>query len=467
MAQDRKPNIVYFHVDNLGYGELGCYGGGILRGAETTRIDQFANEGFKMLNFAPEAQCSPTRAALMTGRHAIRSGNTKATVPGIPGGLTAWERTMGDLFSGAGYATACVGKWHIGEEDGRWPTDHGFDQWYGPPGSYDVAFWPQDPWYVPGRDPEAFMYEGRKGEKVIQKEKITFELKVEQLDLEYNRRAFQFIEENAKAGKPFFLYHNHTLMHMPVAPRAEYKGKSGHGDWADSLLQLDGDFGAMLDKLDELGLRENTIVVFAGDNGNEECLLDRGTAGFWEGSYFTGMEGSLRTPCIVQWPGKIASGVQSNEIMHCVDWFTTLAAMAGVSVPNDREMDSIDQSAWLSGKQKESNREGFLYWNADQLYGAKWRNFKCAIRKQLYLSDPVLTLPTPYVINLDVDPKEREPYNAKYLHTWTIQHFAGLLKAFMASTQREELTKPGSPLDFVPKSTHTPTHEADLHKLST
>ena len=106
MAQDRKPNIVYFHVDNLGYGELGCYGGGILRGAETTRIDKFAKEGFKMLNFAPEAQCTPTRAALMTGRHAVRSGNTKAIVPGIPGGLTAWERTMGDLFSGAGYATA-------------------------------------------------------------------------------------------------------------------------------------------------------------------------------------------------------------------------------------------------------------------------------------------------------------------------------------------------------------------------
>ena len=467
MAQDRKPNIVYFHVDNLGYGELGCCGGGILRGAETTRIDQFAKEGFKMLNFAPEAQCSPTREALMTGRHAIRSGNTKATVPGIPGGLTAWERTMGDLFSGAGYATACFGKWHIGEEDGRWPTDHGFDQWYGPPGSYDCALWPQDPWYVPGRDPEAFMYEGYKGEKVVKREKITFELKVEKLDLEYNRRAFQFIEENAKAGKPFFLYHNHALMHMPVSPRAEYKGTSGHGDWADCLLQLDGDFGRMLDKLDELGLRENTIVICAGDNGNEELLLDRGTAGFWEGSYFTGMEGSLRTPCIARWPGKIASGVQSNEIMHCVDWFPTLAAMAGISVPHDREMDGVDQSAWLYGKQKESNREGFLYWNADELYGAKWRNFKCVIRKQMYMTDPVLTLPTPNLINLDVDPKEREPLNVKYLHTWTIEHFARLLREFMASTKREELTKPGSPLDFVPTSTHTPAHEEDLQKIGT
>jgi len=111
------------------------------------------------------------------------------------------------------------------------------------------------------------MYEGHKGEKVVKREKITVELKVEQLDLEYNRRAFRFIEDNAKAGKPFFLYHNHTLMHLPVSPRAEYKGKSGHGDWADCLLQLDGDFGRMLDKLDECGLRENTIVVFAGDNG--------------------------------------------------------------------------------------------------------------------------------------------------------------------------------------------------------
>ena len=127
-----QPNIVFFHVDNLGYGELGCYGGGVLRGADTARIDAFAREGFRLMNYAPEAQCTPTRSALLTGRHSIRSGNHTVAMPGPGGnGLVAWERTLGDLFSEAGYATMCVGKWHIGDGPGRWPTDKGFDSWYG------------------------------------------------------------------------------------------------------------------------------------------------------------------------------------------------------------------------------------------------------------------------------------------------------------------------------------------------
>jgi len=231
----KKPNVIFFHVDNLGYGELGCYGGGILRGAETKRIDQFAQEGFRLLNYAPEAQCTPCRSALITGRYSIRSGNHTVAMAGSKGsGLVAWERTLGDIFSDAGYATLCTGKWHIGDGDGRWPHDHGFDEWYGPPHSYDEALWETDPWYTPGRDPEAYLLEGRKGEKVEKKEKLTYDVK-RNLDVEYQRRNFRFIEENAKAERPFFLYYNHTLMHIPVVPRDEYKGKSSQGDWADCL----------------------------------------------------------------------------------------------------------------------------------------------------------------------------------------------------------------------------------------
>lgn len=140
------PNVVYFLVDNLGYGELGCYGGGILRGADTKRIDAFAAEGMKLLNFAPEAQCTPSRSALMAGRYAVRSGNHTVALPGDDGGIVAWERTLGDVLSAQGYATACFGKWHIGAAPGRWPTDHGFDEWYGPPRTWDEFFWPDDPW---------------------------------------------------------------------------------------------------------------------------------------------------------------------------------------------------------------------------------------------------------------------------------------------------------------------------------
>jgi arylsulfatase len=456
MAQDTRatatrPNIVYFHVDNLGYGELGCYGGGILRGADTRRIDQFAQEGYQLLNFAPEAQCTPSRAALLTGRHAIRTGNHTIAVAGADSGIVAWERTLGDVYSDANYATMCMGKWHIGDCDGRWPTDHGFDEWYGPPHSYDEALWETDPWYVPGRDPVAYMLEERKGEKVREAEQLTFELK-RNIDIEYKRRAFRFMEEHGKSKRPFFLYFNHSLMHIPVVPRDEYKGKSGNGDWGDCLLQLDGDFGELLDKIDSLGLRDDTIVVFAGDNGNEEALLHRGTAGFFEGSYFTGMEAALRTPCIARWPGKIAAGRRSNEIVHITDWFTTLLKMAGLPVPDDRVIDGKDQSPFLFGHQEQSNREGFLFWNGEKLYGVKWQNFKLVLVDQKYLTDPALPLGFPHIVNLVTDPKEREPVNPVYIHSWTMAHFGRLLKEFQMSVEREPLIPAGAPLDYIPKA---------------
>lgn len=444
-----RPNVIYFQVDNLGYGELGCYGGGVLRGADTRRIDQFAQEGFQLLNFAPEAQCTPSRAALMTGRHAIRTGNHTVAAAGADSGIVAWERTMGDLFSAAGYATMCMGKWHIGDRDGSWPTDHGFDEWYGPPHSYDECMWEKDPWYVPGRDPESYLLEGLKGQKVNEAEKLTYDGK-RNIDVEYQRRAFRFMEESTAADRPFLLYFNHSLMHLPVVPRDEYRGKSAQGDWADCLLQLDGDFGALLDKLEQLGISDNTIVVFAGDNGNEEQLLHRGTAGFFEGSYFTGMEAALRTPCIARWPGKIAAGRKSDQIVHITDWFVTLAAMAGLPVPDDRMIDGVDQTPFLSGEQEHSNREGFIYWNGDKLYGVKWQNFKLVLVEQKYFTDPALPLGSPHIINLMTDPKEREPYNQVYYHSWTMAHFGRLLKQFQLSVRREPLIPAGAPVDYTP-----------------
>lgn len=450
-----SPNVIYFQVDNLGYGELGCYGGGILRGAETRRIDGFAREGFQLLNFAPEAQCTPSRAALMTGRYAIRTGNHTVAMPGAQSGIVAWERTMGDVFSEAGYATMCMGKWHIGDRDGSWPTDHGFDEWYGPPHSYDEALWETDPWYRPGRDPATHMLQARRSGQVEETGPLTYELK-RNVDVEYTRRALRFIDDNIEAGRPFFLYFNHSLMHYPVVPREEFTGRSGQGDWADCLLELDHDFGVLLDKLDELGIARDTIVVFAGDNGNEEMLLHRGTAGFFEGSYFTGMEGSLRSPCIARWPGRISVGQVSNEIVHITDWFPTLAAMAGIAVPDDRVIDGKNQSAFLYGDQNASSREGFIYWNGPTMYGVKWQNFKMVLVHQTYLTDPALPLGFPHIINLMTDPKEREPANQVHLHTWTMAHFGRLLKEFQDSVAREPLIPPSAPIGYVPTSSGTP-----------
>lgn len=448
--QVAKPNIVYFLVDNLGIGELSSYSGGPLRGTYTPSIDSLAQEGIRLLNFAPETQCTPSRSALMTGRYSIRSGNQTVALAGSHGGLVKWERTMGDIFSDAGYATAIVGKWHIGDSDGRWPTDHGFDEWYGIPRSYDEALWPADPWYDPKRDAVTRVLEGRKGQPVKELEQLTVEVR-RNIDVEYMKRAKAFLKRSVDARKPFFLYFNHSLMHLPTIARAEFQGKTGHGEWADSLLELDTDFGTLRAYLQELGVADNTIVVFSGDNGPEEMEPWRGDGGPWRGSYFTGMEGSLRTPAIVRYPGHVPAGQVSNEIVHITDMFTTLVRWAGLDIPKDRVIDGIDQRAFFEGKQKTSNRNAFLYWMGDTLYGVKWRNFKMVLVLQKTLADPALHLATPHLVNLDTDPKELKAYDFPYLHSWVFAHTAGLLREYRQSIGRENLIPVGAPLDYVPK----------------
>ena len=444
-----RPNILYVHIDNLGMGELGCYGGGILRGAETARLDHFAGEGLQLLNFAPEAQCTPTRSALLTGRYAIRSGNGSVQLPGVPGGLVAWEQTMGDILSRAGYATAIYGKWHIGDEPGRYPTDHGFDEWYGIPHSYDECLWPDDPLYNPGRDPMSYVVASTKDGPVENLEQLTMGVRRD-IDREYLTRADAFIRRSVAAGTPFYVYFNHSMLHLPTVPRDEFKGASGAGDWADCLLEMDADFGTLLDLLDELDIADNTIVIFAGDNGPEDALPWRGTAGYWQGSYFTGMEGSLRTPCLIRWPGHVAPGRVSNEIVHVTDMFTTLLGWAGCQVPTDRVIDGVDQRTFFSGEQVQSNRQGFLFWNGDTLYGVKWQNFKTVFVEQRQFFDPSPPYANPRIINLLADPQEREPVEYPHLHTWVMAHITRLIGEFQASVKREPPIPFGAPLDYVP-----------------
>ncbi len=449
----KQPNIVFFQVDNLGFGELSCYSGGPFRGAWTENIDAFAQNGLRMTNYAPEAQCTPSRSAVLTGRYAIRSGNHSVPI-GSSGdwGLVAWEKTLGDLLSEAGYACAVYGKWHVGEGPGHWPTDHGFEEWTGVPRTYDEALWPEDPWYRPGRDPISKTVSAKKGESdVTEGEQLTLTVRRD-IDLRYMEGAKAFMARSVQENKPFFVYFNHSLMHMPVIPREGFKGKSGNGEWADSLLELDSDFAQLLAHIQQLGEEPNTLVVFAGDNGPEEIQPWRGTPGYWEGSYFAGGEGNLRTPCIVRMPEAIPGGRVSNEIMHITDWFTTILNVANVDVPGDRVIDGINQWDWLCGRQEESNREGYLYWMGKELYGVKWHDFKVAFKEQKYSTDAVGNLSAPKLMNLVVDPQERENINPQYLHSWVSHHASRLIKEFEASVEKEPLIPSGAPLHFVPTS---------------
>jgi arylsulfatase A-like enzyme len=449
-----RPNILFFHVDNLGFGELSCYSGGPFRGTTTSRIDAFAREGFRLTNYCPESQCTPTRSALLTGRHAVRSG-THSVPLGVPGGwgLVAWEKTIAELLSAGGYASAAYGKWHVGEGEGRWPTDKGFEEWYGPPRTYEEALWPTDPWYDPARDPVSRMLEITRGQtRPTERDQLTLDVRRD-CDLESLRRATAFMRRSVERKTPFFVYFNHSLMHMPVIPRSEFKGKTKQGDWADSLLELDTDFGTLLDLVDELGITSDTLVVFAGDNGPEDVLLWRGSPGYWEGSYFAGGEGNLRTPCIVRWPGHVPAGQNSDDIMHVTDWFTTMLHAAGLQAPTDRVIDGVNQLDWLTGKAATSHRDGYIYWMGREMYGVKWRNFKLVLVAQKYMSDAAAKLPTPRLINLTTDPQEREAVSLPYLHSWTAAHFNRLVAEFESTVHREPLIPAGAPLEHVPTKT--------------
>ncbi|MGR5091755.1 sulfatase-like hydrolase/transferase [Vibrio maritimus] len=445
-----QPNIVYINIDNMGFGDLSSYDGGLTRGAMTPNIDALGENGVQLWNFAPESQCTPSRSALMTGRYSIRSGNHTVALAGSDGGLVAWEKTMGELLSDAGYATSIQGKWHIGASEGRYPTDHGFDEWYGPKHSYEEAFWVDDPWYDLERDGGSYMYESVKGQKEPTRlNQLTPEVKIN-LDTEFLKRSERFMVQAVEDEKPFFLYFNHTLMHMPVVPRDEFKGKSGNGDNADALLQLDHDVAQLVKMVEDLGQIDNTIIIFAGENGPEHMEPWRGDAGRFTGSYFSGSEGNLRTPFLMQYPNKVPAGMQSNEIVHIVDVFPTLLKWAGAEVPTDRVIDGLDQRDFFEGKTDKSAREGFPYWMGETLYGVKWQNFKVVFVKQMNFEEAPKRLATPHVINLTVDPKEQKAYNFPHIHSWVMRHVAKILGDYRESVTQEELIPLSAPVDYVP-----------------
>jgi hypothetical protein len=296
------------------------------------------------------------------------------------------------------------------------------------------------------------MVEIKRGDSdVTETEQLTLEVRRD-CDVEYVSRASAFIRAKAQEDQPFFVYFNHSMLHMPVIPRTEFLGRTGEGEWADSLLELDQDFGSRLFSICSTSWIWPTTRSWSspGDNGPEEVLLWRGTPGYWEGSYFSGSEGNLRTPCIARWPEKIPSGQVSDDIMHVTDWFTTLLRAAGTNEPSDRQIDGMNQLPWLLGENQSSRRDGYIYWMGPEMYGVKWRNFKLVLISQKYSTDAVEKLSSPRIVNLTVDPKEREPLNLPYMHSWTVSHFNRLISAFHASAEREPLVPLGSPLEFIP-----------------
>ena len=452
-----KPNIVLVFLDNFGWGEPGFNGGGIIRGAATPRLDALAAEGLRLTNFNVEVQCTPSRSAIMSGRYAIRSGN--GTIPTGSGvyGLVDWEITMAEMLSDAGYSTGMFGKWHLGRTEGRFPTDQGFDEWYGIPNSTDEAAYYDLQGFAKSGVPETYVMEAKRGKSPTKIKPYRLDYRPF-IDADLTEKAIDYMQRQNKAKKPFFVYLPYTATHYPTLPHPDFVGKSGNGPWADLLMQIDAYNGQLLDAIDKMGIKDNTIFIFTADNGPEAAYGNntitikttmQGSAGPWRGTLFTGFEGALRVPFVIRWPGKIPAGVSSDEIVHEMDLFPTLAKIAGGKIPDDRPFDGIEMSDFMLGKKQQSGREGFVVYMGNDVFGVKWRNWKLNFKEQETLFSETRSYGIPRLYNLHTDPQERE--NVLFPNTWVPKAALGVLGGHLASLRKTSPIKPGTRDPYQPQ----------------
>jgi arylsulfatase len=442
-----KPNIVLILADNLGWGELGCYGGGVLRGAPTPRIDALAAQGLRLTNFNVESDCVPTRSALMTGRHPIRTGALQSVPAGLPQGIIPWEITLAQLLREQGYATAIYGKWHLGDRPGRYPTDRGFDEWYGIPRTTNESMFTSTPGFDPSVVPMPCVMEGKAGEAA--RETAVYDLEMRRrIDSELAQRTIDFLRRQTNARRPFFAYVPLTQLHYPTLPHRDFAGRTGVGDFADSMVEMDHRVGQIVDEVSALGIADDTVFIFASDNGPEFRRPWRGTAGPWRGTYHTAMEGSLRVPFMMRWPGHVPAGAVSDEIVHVTDLFATLAGVAGASVPADRPIDGVDQLEFFVNPSGKSRREGFVYYIKNELRAVKWRNWKMHV---VWEPEPNIGpnhLETPWIFNVITDPKEETDIGNE--NSWVRTPIRRLVHEFQESLKAFPPVPPGAPDDHEP-----------------
>lgn len=407
---ERKPNVVFILADNAGWGDWSAYGGQV----PTPRIDALAAEGIRFTNYSVQAQCTPTRSAILTGRMPIRTGNNRVPFPGEGKmGLAPWEYTMAELLSDAGYNTALYGKWHIGNTPGRQPNDQGFDEWWGILNSSDEAAYSQYPlWRVLGlQTPQ--IWEGRKGSP--SKPVAPFDMQAKTfMDENIAKHSVEYIKNHAKdKSKPFFLYIGLTQIHPPMTVHPDFAGKSEArgGIYADVIGEMDFHVGQILDAIKDAGVENDTIVVLSSDNATGGVLGGGGGSnGPWHGNFFTPpFEGSYRVPGIIRWTGKIPAGVVSNEMLAAEDWMPTLAGLAGEAkrIPTDRPIDGIDTSAFMLGKNTTSGRDTFMFFDHDgELMSVKWHTVKVIFRYTEGIDKAIVKPYLPMLFDLSSDPQE-------------------------------------------------------------
>ncbi|MDO8684130.1 MAG: sulfatase [Armatimonadota bacterium] len=376
------PNIVLINCDDAGYSDFGCYGAELIR---TPNVDALAAGGIKFTDFyACAPVCTPSRAGLLTGRYPVRVGLPRVLFPKSEKGISDSEITIAQALKSRGYATACIGKWHLGDLPQYLPTRHGFDYYCGIPYSNDMGNRPKLPKYVP----------------LMRNEEI-IEAPVDQdtLTRRYTQEAIAFIKQNK--NKPFFVYLPHTMPHVPLAASDRFRGKSKRGLYGDVIEEIDWSLGEIRKALAEEGLDKNTLVIFTSDNGPWLSQGENGgSAGPLRDGKMTVFEGGMREPFIAYWPGRIRPGGICRQPASNLDMFPTLVTLAGGKVPTDRIIDGRNITKLLTGSAKMPDYP-FYYYQMETLDAIRYGHYKLHInRKQKPLHKPQL-----YNLDLDIGEK--------------------------------------------------------------
>jgi len=425
--QTSRPNIVIILADDLGYGDLGCYGHPTIR---TPNLDRMAQEGARFTQFYSAAPvCTPSRVALMIGRLPGRSGLTRVLGPQAKGGLSANEITIAEALKPLGYSTACVGKWHLGHRPEFLPTRHGFDSYFGIPYSNDMS---------PKTNPT---YKTGPLTPLIRDDKVVEEEPDQNfLTQRYTEEATKFIRSSAKAGKPFFLYLPHTFPHVPLHASPKFRGKSPRGLYGDVVEELDWSVGEVLKTLREAGADRNTLVVFSSDNG--PWLIkkqDGGSAGLLREGKASTWEGGMREPFLARWPGRIPAGVVTQAFGTLMDLFPTCVTISGAKMPADREYDGADLSPVLF--ENSAGREPLhFYYNAEDLRAVRKGPWKLHLETNEPATGGGLSKHEPPLLyNLTVDPSEK--YDVAAENPAVVSDLLGLIEQHKKTMKFGELQR--------------------------
>jgi arylsulfatase len=418
----KKPNIIYILVDDIGHGELGVQGGGAARGAPTPNLDRMAHEGLMLNGFYSEPSCTPTRVALMTGRHPARTGLTDVIFPGNPAGLHPEEVTIAEVLSAAGYATAMFGKWHLGEGEETWPHNQGFDETLF--GVYNTAPWA---WNTPGdklfwnneNTPEFFMrynldgkMEAKKGGKAREIAPLNL-TELATFEEETFERSVDFIKRNAKGEKPFFLYWASNFVSMMTVHK-DWAGKSAQGtNSGDQFMEHDHYVGQLLKTLKDLGIAENTLVVWMSDNGPMYDIFPESSSSAYTGGKGDVLEGGVHVPAIAWWPGIIEPLQINADLLQVTDMYTTAARIGGAmgEIPTDRVIDGLEQSSYLMSTTP-SRREYIFHYSGPVVGAIRLGQYK------RHMAAAHGGLPGKDFYDIYKDPKEEHGVMAQLLWAW-------------------------------------------------